>query len=94
MKKILYRLNARAGGLLLAVGLVLAGSAVGIFLGRARFPLRVTTQGGFELEVADLPGWRWSLAGDARVVAEGELLAGALASPAPPPWAATGVPLA
>jgi serine protease Do len=28
MKKILYRLNARAGGLLLAAGLVLAGSAV------------------------------------------------------------------
>jgi diaminopimelate epimerase len=73
---------------------VLAGSAVGIFLGRARFPLRVVTQGGFELEVTDLPGWRWSLAGDARVVAEGDLLAGALASPALPPWAAAGVPLA
>jgi len=71
---------------------VLAGSAVGIFTSRARFPLRVTTQGGFELEVADLPGWRWSLAGDARVIAEGELLAGALASPAPPPCA--GAPLA
>ncbi|HET9213089.1 MAG TPA: diaminopimelate epimerase [Thermoanaerobaculia bacterium] len=73
---------------------VLASSAVGVFLDRARFPLRVTTQGGFELEVADLPGWRWSLAGDARVVAEGELLAGALAGPAPPPWARTGAPLA
>lgn len=73
---------------------VLAGSGVGLFLGRARFPLHVTTQGGFELEVVDLPGWRWSLTGDARVVAEGELLAGALASPAPPPWAAAGAPLA
>jgi diaminopimelate epimerase len=71
---------------------VLAGSAVGLFTSRTRFPLRVVTQGGFELEVADLPGWRWSLAGDARVIAEGELLAGALASPAPPPWA--GAPLA
>ncbi|MFL6264151.1 MAG: diaminopimelate epimerase [Thermoanaerobaculia bacterium] len=71
---------------------VLAGSAVGVFTAKARFPLRVITQGGFELEVADLPGWRWSLAGDARVIAEGELLAEALASPAPPPWA--GAPLA
>ena len=71
---------------------VLAGSAVGLFTSRTRFPLRVATQGGFELEVADLPGWRWSLAGDARVIAEGELLPGALASPAPPPWA--GAPLA
>lgn len=66
---------------------VLAGSGVGLFLGKIRFPLHVLTQGGFELEVGDLPGWSWSLAGDARVVAEGELLAGALASPAPPPWA-------
>jgi diaminopimelate epimerase len=74
---------------------VLASSAVGVFLGKARLPLRVSTQGGFELEVAgDLQGRCWSLAGDARVVAEGELLAGALASPAPPPWAATGGPLA
>jgi diaminopimelate epimerase len=74
---------------------VLASSAVGVFLGRARLPLRVATQGGFELEVAgDLQGGRWSLAGDARVVAEGELLAGALASPAPPPWAGTAAPLA
>jgi diaminopimelate epimerase len=74
---------------------VLASSAVGVFLGKARLPLRVTTQGGFELEVAgDLQGGRWSLAGDARVIAEGDLLAGALASPAPPPWAGAGVPLA
>jgi len=71
---------------------VLAGSAVGLFTSRIRFPLHAVTQGGFELEVADLPGWRWSLAGDARVIAEGDLLAGALASPAPPPWA--GAPLA
>jgi diaminopimelate epimerase len=74
---------------------VLAGAAVGVTRGIARFPLRVLTQGGFELEVAgDLPGGRWSLAGDARIIAEGELLAGALASPAPPPWAGTDSPLA
>jgi diaminopimelate epimerase len=73
---------------------VLASSAVGVFTGKARLPLRVTTQGGFELEVADLPGWRWTLAGDARVVAEGELLPEALASPAPPPWDQEAAPLA
>ena len=66
---------------------VMASSAVGVAQGVARLPLHVLTQGGFELEVAgDLRGGRWSLAGDARVIAEGELLAGALASPAPPPW--------
>jgi hypothetical protein len=46
------------------------------------------TQGGFELEVGDLPEGRWSLAGDARIVAEGEILPGALADPAPPLWIA------
>jgi len=74
---------------------VMTGAAVGVARGAARLPLRVLTQGGFELEVAgDLQGGRWSLAGDARVVAEGELLAGALASPAPPSWAGAGPPLA
>jgi diaminopimelate epimerase len=68
---------------------VLAGAAVGLAAGRARaqLPLHVTTQGGFELEVAgDLSQGRWSLAGDARVVAEGDMLPGALASPEPPEW--------
>jgi hypothetical protein len=50
--------------------------------------LRVETQGGFELEVdGDLAAGRWSLSGDARVIAEGELLPGALAAPSPPGWA-------
>jgi diaminopimelate epimerase len=67
---------------------VLAGSAVSLATGQARLPLRVMTQGGFELEVAGDPAaGRWSLAGDARVVAEGDLLPAALSSPAPPPWA-------
>ncbi|MEO6191557.1 MAG: diaminopimelate epimerase [Thermoanaerobaculia bacterium] len=67
---------------------VLASAAVGIATGRARLPLQVMTQGGFALEVAgDLQAGWWSLAGDARVVAAGEMLAGALASPSPPPWA-------
>jgi diaminopimelate epimerase len=72
---------------------VLASAAVGLATAGARLPLRVVTQGGFELEVdGDLssgsPG-SWSLAGDARVVAAGELYPGALASPVPPAWLET-----
>ena len=63
---------------------VMASAAVGLETGRARLPLHVATWGGFELEVdGDLSQKRWSLAGDARVVAEGDLLPGALASPGP-----------
>jgi diaminopimelate epimerase len=65
----------------------LAGAAVGLALGRARLPLKVDTQGGFELLVeADPESGSWSLAGDARVIAEGEILAGAAADPSPPAW--------
>jgi diaminopimelate epimerase len=72
---------------------VLAGAAVGLARVEARLPLHVATQGGFELEVAgDLRQGRWSLAGDARVVAEGETLAGALATPSLPSWAEAGSP--
>lgn len=72
---------------------VLASAAVGLATAGARLPLRVATQGGFELEVdgessAGASG-TWSLAGDARVVAAGELYPGALASPAPPAWLRT-----
>jgi len=71
---------------------VLAGAAVGLATGQARLPLRVETQGGFELQVdGDLAAGRWSLSGDARIIAEGEMLAGALADPAPPAWSA-GLP--
>lgn len=66
---------------------ILAGAAAGLAAGLARLPLRVETQSGFELEVdGDAVRDRWSLAGDARVVAQGELLPGALADPAPPAW--------
>ena len=66
---------------------ILAGAATGLKLGLAALPLRVITQGGFELEVAGgLRSGHWSLAGDARVVAEGGLLAGAGVEVAPPPW--------
>lgn len=57
---------------------VLAGAAVGLALGKAELPLRVSTRGGFELEVAAGPQTdRWFLTGDARIVARGELLPGA-----------------
>jgi diaminopimelate epimerase len=58
---------------------VLAAAAVGLALGRARSPLAVRTQSGLALTVGierpDSP-WsgRWSLGGDARLVAAGELL--------------------
>jgi diaminopimelate epimerase len=67
---------------------VLASAAVGLAKAGARLPLRVMTQGGFELEVGDLHHGRWTLAGDARVVAVGEILAGAAADPSPPSWRA------
>ena len=71
---------------------VLAAAAVGLATGQARLPLRVATRGGFELQVeGDLAAGRWSLAGDARIVAEGEMLAGAVAAPAPPSWT-SGLP--
>lgn len=58
---------------------VMASAAVGLATGRAGLPLRVATWGGFELEVSGDPSQGgWSLAGDARVVAEGDLLPGAL----------------
>jgi len=65
---------------------VLAGAAVGVHLGRASLPLSVLTQGGFELAVADDSAGRWSLAGDARLVAQGDLLAAAAVEPTPPAW--------
>ena len=65
---------------------VLASAAVGVYLGRIELPVRVSVQGGFELEVDALDGDRWLLTGDARVVAHGTLLAGAEVSPPAPAW--------
>lgn len=64
---------------------ILAGAAVGLHLGRSALPLRVSVQGGFELEVG-ASGERWLLSGDARVVAQGTLLPEAAVSPPPPAW--------
>ncbi len=64
---------------------VLAATAAGIAAGRFDFPLRVDTRGGFVFSVqGESSGGRvraWSLTGDARIVARGEILAGALAQP-------------
>jgi len=70
---------------------VLAVAAVAIQLGRAALPLEALTSGGFSLSVdgsiaEDGSIVAWTLAGDARLVAEGTLSAGALAIPAPPLW--------
>jgi diaminopimelate epimerase len=72
---------------------VLAGAAVGLEIGRAQLPLQVLTRGGFELEVSTAPparprqeAGRWQLAGDARIVAAGDLLPSAAVEPAPPAW--------
>jgi diaminopimelate epimerase len=57
---------------------ILAGAAAGVALAQARLPLRVATRGGFELGVETDPrGDHWFLTGDARIVAQGELLPGA-----------------
>lgn len=70
---------------------VLAAAAVGLVRGETRLPLTALTAGGFELTVAGVAGAggaveRWSLAGDARLVARGELLPEAEAAPEPPGW--------
>jgi diaminopimelate epimerase len=64
---------------------VLAATAVGLAAGQAALPLRVLTRGGFELMVEEQPAG-WSFSGDARIVARGELLAGAGLAPAAPAW--------
>ena len=56
----------------------LAGAAVGLDLGRARLPLTVDTRSGFALTVeGDPEAGSWFLSGDARLVAEGDILPGA-----------------
>ena len=72
---------------------VLAAAAVALAEGRARLPVEAVTRGGFVLTVAGEAGggggpaesWprSWSLAGDARIVAQGTLRREAAATPAP-----------
>ena len=69
---------------------VLAGAAVAVALGKGALPLTVLTHSGFELEVGAGNaggGGAWTLTGDARIVASGDLLPGAGRAPSPPHWA-------
>ncbi|MGH9362132.1 MAG: hypothetical protein ACRD2T_09460, partial [Thermoanaerobaculia bacterium] len=70
---------------------VLAGAAAGLALGAIELPLAVLTAGGFTLEVDATPraepfapGARWTLTGDARLLARGELLPEAEEGPGGP----------
>lgn len=65
---------------------VMASTAVGLETGHLELPVRVLTLGGFELEVARSGDDLWSLAGDARLIAEGTLHPGARELPPPPTW--------
>jgi diaminopimelate epimerase len=57
---------------------VVAAAALGLALGRLGGPVTAATRGGFDLTVDLDPGsGRFTLAGDARIVAAGELLPGA-----------------
>ena len=70
----------------------LAAAAVGLMLGDSTLPLEVLTLGGFRLaiagEVEDGAPVSWTLAGDARLLARGELTPAALRVPPPPDWSA------
>ncbi len=58
---------------------VVAAAVLGLHLGHLTPPVTATTHGGFQLTVDRAAGGGYTLAGDARVVASGQLLAGALA---------------
>lgn len=64
---------------------VLAAVAVALDAHHLSLPARVRTRGGFELEVAGVERGgvpqRWSLSGDARLLAKGEILATAALEP-------------
>lgn len=69
---------------------VIAMAAVGIARGELTIPATVLTAGGFELEVGGLVAEgalsNPYVSGDARIVARGELLAGAAGLPEPAMW--------
>jgi diaminopimelate epimerase len=70
---------------------VVAAAAAGLFTRRSALPVRAATAGGFELTVAGEVGdhrlpERWSLAGDARLLARGRLSTEAAALPPRPGW--------
>lgn len=61
----------------------LAAAAAGLAAGVTELPLEVVTRGGLPLGVGGTPD-RWELAGDARLLARGELFRDAEVSPSPP----------
>jgi len=69
---------------------VMASVTVGVAQGELELPVTVLTRGGFQFEVGswidDRGDPRWGLKGDARLLAEGELIEGAEDLPEPPPW--------
>lgn len=65
---------------------VLAAVAVGRLLGDLDLPATVLTAGGCELTVAAGGEGRWTLTGDARLLARVEILPEATDSPQPPAW--------
>lgn len=65
---------------------VLAAVAVGRLLGELDLPVTVLTAGGSELVVAAGGEGRWTLTGDARLLARVEILPEATAIPPPPDW--------
>ncbi len=67
---------------------VLAAVAIGLARKVARLPVTALTLGGFEIVVRAIDGRsdHWAMRGDARLVATGELAAGAAVSPTPPEW--------
>jgi diaminopimelate epimerase len=69
---------------------ILASTQVGLHLSRLSLPINVATPGGFPFQVTgrleDGKLAAWSLTGDARVLAEGNLHAAALAKGRSPSW--------
>ncbi len=75
---------------------VVATVAAGVAAGKLSLPVTALTAGGYELVIrggsrrrranGTKAGVPWVLEGDARILARGELLAGASAVPSPPAW--------
>ena len=67
---------------------VLAAVAAGLEMGVLTLPVAALSLGGFTLQVEAAEGRpkRWSLAGDARILSQGELLIGAEEVPEPTKW--------
>lgn len=65
---------------------MIAAVAVGRASGRLEAAVSVLTAGGCELEVGAPEKGKWTLAGDARLVAQGEILPAAATLPPPARW--------